>query len=670
MKETGARIKQLCELLNQHSYRYYVLDDPIISDAEYDKLFRELEQLENKYPELKQSDSPTQRVGSMPLEHFTSFKHEVPMLSLSNAMNEDEIETFDQQVLKNLEANSGEILYSVEDKFDGVAVSLRYEEGKFIRGLTRGDGFTGEDITQNLKTIHAIPLSLAINAVEQIPNVVEIRGEVLFPIEKFDKLNEDRVKSGQPPFANPRNAASGSLRQLDSQITAQRPLTFFAYGFGVLEGVQFESHFDSLHQAKAWGFKVSPTLSRARGVSELLALYRKAEANRENLPYEVDGLVIKVDSLQLQETLGFRQRSPRWAIAAKFAPVEEITKLLDIQLQVGRTGAVTPVAVLEPKRVGGVVVSRATLHNEDEIKRKGVLIGDQVVIRRQGDVIPAVVAPIVSARNGTEQEFVFPQTCPVCQSDLDKPEGEAVARCPNPSCPAKSHQRITHFVSRNAADIDGLGEKVVNLLLEQDLIHDISDLYGLTTDRLENLPGMGELSAKNLIEAIDKSKKISFDKFLYALGIRHVGERTAKILAQQFSDVNELRSVTEEQLLKIDEIGPETAKAVSKFFRDPEELLVIERLLNFGIEITPLEKPTDTKLAGKIFVLTGTLEKMTREGAKEKIESLAGKVSSSVSKKTDYLVAGEAAGSKLVKAQALGVKILSEDDFLSLLEEQ
>jgi DNA ligase (NAD+) len=667
--DLSARVRDLTTQLNDASYRYYVLSAPTISDAEYDRLFRELEEIERAHPELKLPDSPTVRVGASPLKEFAEIKHEIPMLSLSNAMDEAEIKEFYGRVERLLRDNSldtAEIYFSAEDKFDGVAVSLRYENGIFLKGATRGDGFVGEDITQNLRTIKSIPLKLR---TENPPKILEVRGEVLFLKEAFEKLNEERVKSGEDAFANPRNAASGSLRQLDQNITATRPLTFFCYGIGVNEGLELpDGHVESIRLLESFGFRSSPLLRRVKGEAGLVATYGEAQSKRLTLPYEVDGMVIKVDSRKAQEALGFRERSPRWAIAAKFPPVEETTKLEDVIYQVGRTGAVTPVAVLKPVRVGGVVVSRATLHNEDEITRKGLKIGDTVVIRRQGDVIPAVVSAITSARSGAEREIVFPKTCPICGSNLERPEDEAVARCPSKKCAAKVEGRVLHYASRNGADIEGLGEKIVELLCTKGLVKSIADLYHLKVSDLIELPGFAKLSSENLVAAIKKSQNVPLSRFLYGLGIRHVGERTARVIAENVGDIDKFLQLKESDLIKMPEIGEETAKAIDSFLRDAEEVSIVKGILAAGVAPEKVAPRSEGKFTGKTFVLTGTLPTLSRSEAQEKIEALGGKVSASVSKKTSYVVAGEDAGSKLTKAQELGVTVITESEFLQLIE--
>jgi DNA ligase (NAD+) len=654
--------------LNEHSYRYYVLAQPTISDAEYDRRFRELERLELLYPESRLPESPTHRIGGAPLPGFRTVSHRVPMLSLNNAMNEGEIVEFEEQIERFLDKEGishGAVEYSVELKFDGVATSLTYRNGILAEGLTRGDGYAGEDISANVRTIRSVPLKLRGS---KAPTLLEIRGEVLFFKAEFERLNIQRIAAGEEPFANPRNAAAGSLRQLDPAITAQRPLSFFAYGFGAVEGSGLPgSQAELLEYARTLGFNVSPFLKQCRGHTELLEAYREAIAARAGLPFEVDGIVLKVNSVSLQERLGFRQRSPRWAVAAKFPPVEENTILLDIIVQVGRTGAITPVAVLKPVSVGGVVVSRATLHNEDEIRRKGLLIGDVVVVRRQGDVIPAVVANVPAARTGQERDFVFPQNCPACETPIARPAGEVVARCPNPRCPAQIGQRILHYASRNGADIRGLGDKMVELLLEHDAVTSIADIYSLDEPRLRALPRMGELSSKNLVGAIAQSKKLPLNKFIFALGIRHVGEKTALALARHARSIERFLELTEDELRRLEDVGPETARAVSEFLHDEDERALLGRLLAQGLELMAPEAITRNDFAGKSFVVTGTLATMSRKEAEEVITSRGGKVSSSVSKSTTFVVVGSEPGSKLQKARELGIEVLSEDQFKALL---
>jgi DNA ligase (NAD+) len=670
-KEDQTEVKRMHTLvheLNQHCHRYYVLSRPIVSDAEYDRLYRELEDLERKYPEEVLPESPTRRVGAPVATGFSTVTHRIPMLSLDNAMSEDELRAFDDQVQRFLEKVGGvspqdarRIEYFVELKFDGVAVTLTYEGGLLARGATRGDGTLGEDITANVRTIRSIPLRLIATEVQSPQSIIEVRGEVLFLRKDFAALNRELEEGGDEPFANPRNAASGSLRQLDSAETARRPLTFFAYGFGALEGLGAPAtHAEAVQRLKALGFLVSPFAKTVKGADALCAAYREAREQRPQLPFEVDGMVVKVNHRALQDQLGFRQRSPRWAIAAKFPPVEEVTTLEDIVVQVGRTGALTPVAILSPVKVGGVVVSRATLHNEDEIRRKQLMIGDRVVVRRQGDVIPAVVAALIERRDGTERAFVFPSACPECGTPAVREEGEVVRRCPNPACPAKVVERALHFARRSAVDIEGLGEKMVRALLDAHLLSDVADLYALTTDKLEKLPRMGEVSSAKLVEAIQKRKEIPLDRFIFALGIRHVGERTAAALARASGSLDAFLGLTEEQLHLIQDIGEETAKSVAQFLKDPDERGVIARLLSRGVKVLPVAGPRSAALTGKTFVLTGTFPTLSRSEATQLIQSCGGVVSGSVSKKTHYVVAGADPGSKLQKAEALGVPVIDE----------
>lgn len=671
------RIDQLVNSLNEHAYKYYVLSQPTISDAEYDQLFRELQKLEHQHPELVRVDSPTQRVGGKPLEGFKTVRHTIPMLSLDNAMNEGELRDFDEQVKRFL-AKDGHrvdaVEYTVECKFDGVAVSLTYENGVLQRAATRGDGTTGEDVTANIRTIKAIPLKL--RHPEALSGTLEIRGEVLFRKKDFESLNAERLSRGEESFANPRNAASGSLRQLDPKETAQRPLWFFAYGLGVIESdeqllktLSSEPLDKAMMVVAELGFSISPGFRAVTGGDALAQAYKQAEEERESLPFEVDGLVVKVNDVTLQQRLGFRQRSPRWAIAAKFKPVEAITTLEDITVQVGRTGALTPVAVLAPVRVGGVIVSRATLHNQDEIDRKGLLIGDRVVVRRQGDVIPAVVASVTAARTGKERSFVFPSRCPECDSAVERVVGEAVVRCPNPRCPAKVHNRILHYASRDAMDIEGLGDKMVELLLTHKVVADLPSLYSLTVEALRALPRMGELSSSNLVESIHASKKRPLDRFIFALGIRHVGTKTALTLARYCSTLESFLKLTNEELLTVEEIGPETASSVAAFLGDESERALVQQLLAHGVhpEAVVVNHERGSTLAGLTFVLTGTFATMSRKEAEERIQAVGGKVSSSVSKKTNYVVAGESAGSKLEAAKKLGVEVISEERLLEML---
>ena len=663
------RIEKLREELNFHNYRYYVLDDPVVSDAEYDRLMRELESLENQFPQLRTPNSPTQRVGAPPLDKFEEVRHVLPMLSLANAFEEAEVREFDDR-LKRFLKNTGDIEYCAELKIDGVAVELVYVEGHFTTSSTRGDGLVGENVTQNLKTIKSIPLSLIVKKSESPPSRLEVRGEVYFPLKPFQELNLKREKSGDPIFANPRNAAAGSLRQLDSSITAHRPLDIFCHGIGQFTGAALASQWELLDSLKSWGLKVIPHRRLCGNVEEVFEYYRETDELREKLPYEIDGVVIKVNSFRLQETLGTIARSPRWALAYKFKPKQMTTRILDIKVNVGRTGALTPTAVLEPVRVGGVTVSSATLHNQDETDRKDIRIGDTVVVQRAGDVIPEVVKVIPEKRTGKEKKFRLPDRCPVCGSEVDRPEGESVARCTGIACPAKLKETIFHFASRDALNIDGLGEKIIEQTVDRELIKDYADLYKLTAEDLLTLERMGPKLANNILTSIQNSKKTTLDRLIYALGILHVGEHIAKLLAAEFSTLEELSQASLERLTAVKGIGEEIASSITKFFQQKGNQRVIQKLKEYGVEYPSRQaRPPrkDLKLEGKTFVFTGGLKTLSREEAESRVEALGGKASSSVSKKTAYVVAGEDPGSKYEKAKALGVKILSEDEFLELL---
>ena len=662
------RIAKLREEINYHNYRYYVLDDPIISDYEYDQLLRKLENLETQFPHLKTPTSPTQRVGAPPLEKFQEVRHTFPMLSLANAFEEDEVKEFDARVKRFLETPK-DIEYCVELKTDGVAVELIYEGGHFITGSTRGDGFVGEDVTQNLKTVKSIPLSLIPWKEKPLPSRLEVRGEVYLPIKAFQELNQQRERSGESPFANPRNAAAGSLRQLDSSITAKRPLDIFCYGVGQVSGQSFETHWELLESLHHWGLKVNRNRKRCQKIEEVLEFHRELDDLREKLPYEIDGVVIKVNSLRLQETLGTIARSPRWALAFKFKPKEVTTVIRDIVVNVGRTGALTPTAVMDPVGVGGVVVSRATLHNQDEVEKKDVRIGDTVVIQRAGDVIPEVVRVLPEKRTGKEKKFHMPEKCPVCGSEVFRPEGEAVARCTGIACPAQLKETIIHFASRGAMNIDGLGEKIIEQLVDRGLTKDYADLYSLTLKDLLTLERMGEKLGGNILAAIERSQKTTLDRLIYALGIRHVGEHTAKLLSREFSDLEELSKAPVERLMTIHEIGPQVALSIFKFFQQKGNQRVLQKLKERGVEYPSRPQARSRKYEGQTFVFTGTLKTMSREEAASKVESMGGRASSSVSKKTHFVVVGEDPGSKYEKAQALGLKVITEDEFLKMLKQ-
>jgi len=671
--EVIERVKKLREEIEYHNYRYYVLDSPVISDAEYDALMRELKELEEKYPELVTPDSPTQRVGFPPAKEFRQVPHAEPMLSLDDAFSEEEVYEFDRRVKRFLGLPEEErIEYTVEPKMDGLAVELVYENGVFTVGSTRGDGYVGEDVTNNLKTIKSIPLRLLRHEGLPIPKRLDARGEVYMEKEKFKKLNEERLARGEPPFANPRNAAAGSLRQLDPNVTAQRPLDIFFYGVGKVEGYQFKTQWEILTTLPKWGLKTNPHCRLVKGIEEAIRYHHEMEKKREELPYEIDGVVIKVNDLSWWEKLGTKARSPRYALAYKFEPTQVTTQVLDIVLQVGRTGAVTPVAVLKPVRVGGVIVSRATLHNEDEIRRKDIRIGDWVLVQRAGDVIPEVVMVIKERRTGKEKPFVMPKTCPVCGSPLVRKPGEAVWRCPNKNCYAQLVRHLQHFASRNAMDIEGLGEKVAKALVDAGLVRDVGDLYYLKVEDLLQLPGFALKKAQNLYEAIQRSKKTTLARFLYALGIRHVGEVVAQILAEHFKSLERLMKASVTDLLAIPGIGPEVARSVVEFFRNPRNRETIEKLLKAGIEFVDVEEGEEKEkpLRGLTFVFTGALKSMTRDEAKKRVQALGGRVASDVSRHVDYVVVGEKPGSKFQRAQRLGLKILNEDEFLKMIGEK
>lgn len=660
------RMEELRNALHYHNYRYYVLDDPEISDAQYDAMFREFQSLENEYPQWITPDSPTQRVGAPPLERFGTVEHLQPMLSLANAFNEREAQEFDERLRRFLDRQAP-IEYVVEPKMDGVGVELVYIDGVFQVGSTRGDGIRGEDITQNLKTIRSIPLRLLEDPEHSFPERVDIRGEVFMAVEDFSRLNDQRRRGGEAPFANPRNAAAGSLRQLDSAITAQRPLDIFCYGFGEVRGRTFETHWEALQDFRAWGLKVNPLVHLCPGVQEAVARYHQILQMRPSLPYEADGVVLKVNELSLQRALGEISRSPRWALAFKFPSHQETTVVRDIQVQVGRTGTLTPVAILEPVRVGGVQVSRATLHNQDEIDRKDIRVGDTVVVQRAGDVIPEVVRAEHRRRTGSEPPFRMPDRCPVCGSRVERLEGEAAHRCMGLSCPAKLKESIFHFASKRAMDIDGLGDKLVNQLVEQGLVSDVADLYRLGHDQLAALERMADKSASNLQKAIERSKEIPLERFYYALGVRHVGDHLARVLARHYPSVHELEKAREDELTAIHEIGPKVAQSIISFFQEPRNRQTVQRLLEGGVHPIPPSEADASPFQGKTVVFTGALNSMTRSEAQALVERLGGHAASSVSARTDWVVAGPGGGSKLRRAQQLTIAVLSEEEFLSMI---
>lgn len=664
--EAKKRVQQLRDEINHHNYLYYVEDAPEIPDSEYDRLLRELQALEQEYPDLITTDSPTQRVGAAPLKAFAEVKHKVPMLSLNNAFDEQEVSDFDRRICEKLERK--EITYAAEPKLDGLAISLLYEDGVLVRGATRGDGSSGEDVTQNVRTIETIPLKLHGKG---FPQTLEVRGEVIMTKSGFNKLNETQRAKGEKTFANPRNAAAGSLRQLDSNITATRPLEFYSYGVGQVTGGKLASrHSDILKQLRDWGLRLNPELKVVKGVKGCLEYYQNILNKREQLNYDIDGVVYKVDGLAEQDVMGFVSRAPRWAIAHKFPAQEEMTTLLAIDVQVGRTGALTPVARLEPVFVGGVTVTNATLHNQDEIDRKDVRVGDTVIVRRAGDVIPEVVSVVTSKRKKGARKFKMPAHCPVCGSEVLRLDDEAAARCTGGLfCEAQRKEAIKHFAARKAMDIDGLGDKLVEQLVDEGLIHDAADLFTLKKDDVAGLERMADKSAQNLIDALDKSRSTTLDRFIFSLGIRQVGETTARTLAQHFGSFDALMKSKEDELINVSDVGPIVAESICHFFHEKHNRDVINKLLKAGIswpdiEVTPKSKQT---LAEKTFVITGTLSSMGRDEAKAKLIALGAKVTGSVSKKTDYVVVGENPGSKATKAEQLGVEIIDEDMLHTLI---
>lgn len=666
IKTIEEQILLLREQINLHNSHYYTHDNPTITDAEYDKKIRLLIELESKHPELVTADSPTQKVGGAVLDVFKKVNHEVPMLSLNNVYSSDELSDFIDRINKQLK-QSTELLFCVEPKLDGLAISLLYEKGGLVRAATRGDGTIGENVTQNVKTIHNVPLALT---GDDIPDVIEIRGEVVMPIAAFNAFNKKAEKKGEKSFANPRNAAAGSLRQLDSKLTAKRPLAFYSYGIGLINnGVLPDSHYQRLLKLKQWGLPLSDEVTLKTGASECMDYYQYIQEKRSTLPYEIDGVVYKIDDIASQQQLGFISRAPRWATAHKFPAQEEQTVLLDVEFQVGRTGAITPVAILEPVFVGGVTISRASLHNQDEINRLDVKIGNTVIVRRAADVIPQITRTVPD-NNSKHKDIIFPKKCPACNSEIERIEGEAVARCSSGLyCPAQRKESIQYFASRKAMNIDGLGGKLVALLVDEKLISNPADLFALQQEQLVDLERMGAKKAENLINALANAKRTTLAKFILALGIREVGEATAKNLAEHFLTLDAIKQADIESLLLVNDVGEVVARHIENFFHQSHNIEVIDALLQAGInwpEITPKEQKS-LPLAGKTYVLTGTLTQMKRNEAKASLQSLGAKVSGSVSAKTDYVVAGESAGSKLSKAEQLNIPVIDESQLVKLL---
>ncbi|MBI3128064.1 MAG: NAD-dependent DNA ligase LigA [Candidatus Tectomicrobia bacterium] len=673
-RNVRARAEELAEELHRHSHLYYALDSPEIEDAEYDRLFRELQDLEAAYPALARPDSPTRRVGAPPLDAFEVFEHDPPMLSLENALTEGEVRAFEERAARFLrqtyDREVASIAYTAEAKLDGLAVEIIYRGGVLEAGGTRGDGERGEDVTENLRTVQGVPLRLRTPpGGPPPPRLLAARGEIFMRIADFERLNRARGEAGEPLFANPRNAAAGSLRQLDSRITAARPLAVCFYGAGRMEGHAFKSQAELLDTFKAWGLPVNPAWRRCGSLDEALAWHREMLAGRERSPYEYDGVVLKVDAFDLQRELGATSRAPRWAIAYKFPPRQAATVVEGVLFSVGRTGAITPVAAMRPVRVGGVEVSRATLHNEEEMRRKDVRVGDTVLIQRAGDVIPEVVSVVKEKRPPGARAVQMPRACPVCGTGVRREEGEAALRCPNPLCPAVVRESLRHFGSRHALDIDGLGEKLVNQLVDKELVREPADLFRLAPEALAALERMGKKSAENLAAAIEKARTRSLGRFIYALGIRHVGEHLADVLAARFGSIEALMAAEEAELMAVHEVGPQVARSIRSFFEEERSRRMVENLLAAGVRPASPARAAGggASLAGKTFVLTGALSSRTRDEAKRAIEALGGRVTGSVSKNTDYVVAGEAAGSKLAQAEKLGVRVLGEAEFDAVL---
>ena len=658
-------ISELRKQINNHNYQYYILDNPIISDYEYDNLMRKLQDLEKKYPDLITQDSPTQRVGASPLDAFDSVDHSIPMLSLENAMNSEELFQYYERTKRGLQTDL-DIDFIAEPKLDGIGVELVYENGLFTYGLTRGDGIKGENITQNLKTIKAIPLSIRTEKFSA-PELLEVRGEVFMEKDKFKIFNDNRLKNELPIFANPRNAAAGSLRQLDSSITASRPLSIYCYEPGKINGRKFENHIDFLSTLTDWGFPVNREIKLVKNLEGIISYHKKLEEKRSSLPYEIDGTVFKVNNIKQREILGLRSRSPRWAIAGKFKAEQVTSVVVDIIASIGRTGAVTPVAKLKPVSVGGVIVTNATLHNQDEIDRKDVRIGDTVLVQRAGDVIPEVVKIIANKRPSGTTKYILPSECPVCGKEVKRPKDESVTRCNNPLCPAQTKGRIKHFISKGGLDIEGFGDKLVDQLVDKNLLKTFDDVFKLNFSDLESLDRMAEKSAQNVISAINDSKKTTFSKFIYALGIRNVGAHLSKVLEEKFeSDIGKFQKASIEELEEINEVGPIVAEAIVNFWSNETNLNMVNECFKYGVSFYQ-KKLESQNLSGLSFVFTGTLKTIKRSEAKNYVESHGGHLSSSVSKNTDFLVAGNSSGSKLKKAQDLNIKIIDELKFLEMV---
>jgi DNA ligase (NAD+) len=665
--QVAARVAELRKDIEYHNYRYYVADDPVISDEEYDRLFRELQEIEREFPELASPDSPTQRVGAEPQEKFRKVQHARPMLSLANAFSEDELRAFHRRI-RNL-LGTDQIDFITELKIDGIAVALTYEDGAMVRGATRGNGLVGEDVTPNLKTIRTLPRRLRQDA--RIPSVVEVRGEAFLPISAFNRINEERAEAGENLFANPRNAAAGALRQLDPRVSASRPLAFFGYSIGNIEGVSFETQLAVLEQLKCWGFPVNPNYRHHESIDSVATFCREWQERRDSLDYEIDGVVVKVNSLAFQERLGVVSRDPRWAVAFKFPGQLATTRLLKIEINVGRTGAMNPYGVLEPVQLAGVTIRTATLHNEHDIRRKDIREGDIVMVKRAGDVIPQVIGPVRDRRTGEEVEFSYPRECPKCKAPVVRDPGEAMAYCTNSQCPAQKIESLKHFVSQGALDVRGLGPQTLEKMLDLNLIRDAADLFCLNADQIARLPNFKEKSIRNLLASIDQSKAQPFGRVLFALGIRHVGESIAELLARHLKNIDALQAATEEDISAVPGIGPEIARSVRRYFDVDQNRALVQKLRSAGLRF---EAEADSgglpvgPLSDKTFVITGTLPTLSRKDATELIEGHGGKVISTVSSKTSYLLVGEDPGSKLQKAQALGVPQITESQLKRMVE--
>jgi len=669
-REAGKAVKKLREAIRYHDYRYYVIDDPVISDAEYDELFDALEELEERYPELQSEDSPTRQVGGEPNEVLGLVDHPKPMLSLKSIKDEEDLLNFDETCRKEL--NRERVVYVAEPKYDGLAVELIYENGTLVQGTTRGDGQTGEDVTDNIKTLREVPLKLIEADNRYIPERLVVRAEAYIRKDRFDELNREREKEEKKTFANPRNAAAGSLRQLDPAVTAERPLQIYFYEVAQIEGISFDTHFDAIEALPGWGLKINRELNKkCNGISQVTELYNHLEDIREDLPYEIDGMVCKVNDLEAQSSLGTRSNNPRWAIAYKFPPRRSTAQIKDITEQVGRTGKVTPIAILDPVHIGGVEVRRASLHNQNEINKKDIRIGDKVIVERAGDVIPYIVKPIEDERTGDESRYQIPDKCPVCGSDVVLSEDKKQAHCTNMKCPARLREGVKHFVSTDGMDIEGLGDKRVEALLNKELISEISDLYYLDKEKLKELDDIADKSADNILNEIEKSKEKTLDRFLFALGIPHVGSHMARVLTSNFDTLDDLINAEKEELMQIDEIGPEVAESIVSFFKNKENLDDIERMEKAGLKLHNSQAGEQKQpLKDLKFVFTGSLEEWTRDEAKDLVERLGARATSNVSGETDYVVAGPGAGSKLDEAKDHNVKVLDEEGFKELLSER